>query len=88
MLYDDADTRRTRCRTVDADFSDDEKGVAMTNEQAIAKLSAIYGAIDMVKDGVFVAKVDNGFEMFRIDEDWLEQRVEVDEHMCRWDVMV
>lgn len=59
----------------------------MTNEQAIAKLSAIYGAIDMVKDGVFVARVENGFEMFRIDEDWLEQRVEVDEHMCRWEAM-
>lgn len=59
----------------------------MTNEQAIAKLSAIYGAIDMVKDGVFVARVENGSEMFRIDEDWLEQRVEVDEHTCRWDVV-
>lgn len=60
----------------------------MTNEQAIAKLSAIYGTIDMVKDGVFVAKVPNGFEMFRIDDGELEQRVEVDEHTCRWDVMV
>ena len=59
----------------------------MTNEQAIVKLSAIYGHVEMVRDGVFVAKVENGFEMFRIVDGELEQRVEVDEHTCRWDVM-
>ena len=59
----------------------------MTNEQAIAKLSAIYGHVEILRDGVFVAKQGDVFEMFRIVDGELEQRVEVDEHTCRWDVM-
>lgn len=59
----------------------------MTNEQAIAKLSAIYGHVEMVRDGVFVAKKGSNFEMFRIEGEKILRRVDVDEHTCRWDVM-
>lgn len=87
MLYDDADARGTHCRTVDADISDDEKGVIMTNEQAIAKLSAIYGYVEMVKDGVFVSKKGSNFEMFRIEGETILRRVDVDFHAVEWEVV-
>lgn len=59
----------------------------MTNEQAIEKLSAIYGAIDSPKDGVFAAKVGNNFEMFRLEDGVLEHRVDVDYHTCVWEAV-
>ena len=59
----------------------------MTNEQAIAKLSAIYGHVEMVRDGVFVAKRGDAFEMFRLTDGVLEHRTDVDFHTVRWDVM-
>lgn len=59
----------------------------MSNEQAIERLSEEYGTIEMAKDGVFVAKVEDGFEMFRLEDGVLEKRVEVDEHTCRWELL-
>ena len=59
----------------------------MSNEQAIAKLSAIYGYVEMVRDGVFVAKQGDVFEMFRLTDGVLEHRTDVDFHTVRWDVM-
>lgn len=59
----------------------------MSNEQAIAKLSAIYGAIDMVKDGVFVSKKGSNFEMFRIDGETIQRRVDVDFHTVEWEAI-
>ena len=57
----------------------------MSNEQAIAKLSAIYGHVEMVRDGVFVAKWGDAFEMFRLTDGVLEQRFDDDVHYCRWE---
>lgn len=59
----------------------------MTNEQAIERLTKEYGTIDMVKDGVFVAKVPNGFEMFRLEDGALEHRTDPDYHTCIWEVI-
>lgn len=59
----------------------------MSNEQAIAKLSAIYGYAEMVRDGVFVAKVEDGFEMFRIEDGQLEQRTDPDYHTVKWEAV-
>ena len=59
----------------------------MSNEQAIAKLSAIYGHVEMVRDGVFVAKQGDVFKMFRLSDGVLEHRTDVDFHTVRWDVM-
>lgn len=59
----------------------------MTNEQAIAKLSAIYGHVEMVKDGVFVSKKGSNFEMFRIEDETIQRRVDVDYHTVKWDVI-
>ena len=59
----------------------------MSNEQAIAKLSAIYGHVEMVRDGVFVAKRGDAFEMFRIEDGNLERRVDVDFHTVKWEVI-
>ena len=50
-----------------------------------AKLSAIYGHVEMVRDGVFVTRVPNGFEMFRLRGDILEQRFDDEVHSCRWE---
>ena len=58
----------------------------MSNEQAIAKLSAIYGHVEMVRDGVFVAKRGDAFEMFRMTDGNLERRVDVDYHTVKWEV--
>ena len=57
----------------------------MTSEQAIAKLSAIYGHVEMVRDGVFVAKQGDVFKMFRLRGDILEQRFDDEVHSCRWE---
>ena len=57
----------------------------MTNEQAIAKLSAIYGHAEMVRDGVFVSKKGSNFEMFRLEDGNLERRVDVDYHTVKWE---
>lgn len=57
----------------------------MTNEQAIEKLSAIYGHVEMVRDGVFVANRGDAFEMFRLTDGVLEQRFDDDVHSCRWE---
>ena len=57
----------------------------MSNEQAIEKLSAIYGHVEMVRDGVFVAKWGDAFEMFRLNEGVLEHRVDVDFHTVKWE---
>ena len=57
----------------------------MSNEQAIAKLSAIYGHVEMVRDGVFVANRGDAFEMFRLTDGVLEQRFDDDVHSCRWE---
>ena len=59
----------------------------MSNEQAIAKLTAIYGHVEMVRDGVFVSKKGSNFEMFRLTDGVLEHRTDVDFHTVRWDVM-
>ena len=59
----------------------------MSNEQAIAKLSAIYGHVEMVRDGVFVAKVENGFEMFRLTDGVLEHRTDPDYHTVKLEVI-
>lgn len=59
----------------------------MTNEQAIEKLSAIYGAINSPKEGVFAARVGSNFEMFRLEDGVLEHRVDVDYHTCIWEVI-
>lgn len=59
----------------------------MTNEQAIAKLSASYGHVEMVKDGVFVSKKGSNFEMFRIDGETIQRRVDVDFHTVEWEVI-
>ena len=58
----------------------------MSNEQAIAKLTAIYGKIDTPKDGVFAAKVGSSFEMFRLTDGNLERRVDVYFHTVKWEV--
>lgn len=58
----------------------------MSNEQAIAKLSAIYGHVEMVRDGVFVAKRGDAFEMFRIEGEAIQRRVDVDFHTVKWEV--
>lgn len=57
----------------------------MTNEEAIAKLSVSYGAIEMVKDGVFVANRGDAFEMFRLTDGVLEHRTDPDYHTCVWE---
>ena len=57
----------------------------MSNEQAIVKLSAIYGHVEMVRDGVFVSKKGSNFEMFRLRGDILEQRFDDEVHSCRWE---
>lgn len=57
----------------------------MSNEQAIAKLNAIYGNVEMVRDGVFVSKKGSNFEMFRLLGDILEQRFDDEVHCCRWE---
>ena len=59
----------------------------MSNEQAIAKLSAIYGHVEMVRDGVFVAKRGDAFEMFRIEGETIQRRVDVDFHTVKWEVI-
>ena len=59
----------------------------MTNEQAIAKLSARYGHVEMVKDGVFVSKKGSNFEMFRIEGETIQRRVDVDFHTVKWEVI-
>ena len=59
----------------------------MTNEQAIEKLNAIYGHVEMVKDGVFVAKRGDVFEMFRIEGETIQRRVDVDFHTVEWEVI-
>ena len=59
----------------------------MTNEQAIEKLNAIYGHVEMVKDGVFVAKRGDVFEMFRIEDETIQRRVDVDFHTVEWEVI-
>lgn len=59
----------------------------MTEAEAIETLSALYGFVDKLKEGVFAVRVANGFEMFRLSDGVLEQRVEVDMHTCRWDVL-
>ena len=59
----------------------------MTNEQAIAKLSAIYGHVEMVRDGVFVANKGSNFEMFRIEDETIQRRVDVDFHTVKWEVI-
>ena len=59
----------------------------MTNEQAIAKLSAIYGHVEMVRDGVFVAKQGDVFKMFRLTDGVLERCVDVDYHTCVWEAV-
>ena len=59
----------------------------MTNEQAIAKLSAIYGYVEMVRDGVFVSKEGSNFEMFRIEDEAIQRRVDVDYHTVEWEVV-
>ena len=58
----------------------------MTNEQAIAKLSAIYGHVEMVRDGVFVSKKGSNFEMFRLTDGVLERRTDPDYHTVKWEV--
>ena len=58
----------------------------MTNEQAIARLTEEYGAIEMVKDGVFVSKKGSNFEMFRIEDEMIQRRVDVDFHTAKWEV--
>ena len=58
----------------------------MSNEQAIAKLSAIYGHVEMVRDGVFVAKQGDSFEMFRLTDGVLEHRTDPDYHTVKWEV--
>ena len=58
----------------------------MTNEQAIAKLSAIYGHVEMVRDGVFVSKKGSNFEMFRIEDEAIQRRMDVDYHTVEWEV--
>ncbi len=59
----------------------------MSNEQAIAKLSTIYGHVEMVKDGVFVSKKGSNFEMFRIEDETILRRVDVDFHTVEWEVI-
>lgn len=59
----------------------------MTNEQAIAKLSAIYGHVEMVRDGVFVSKKGSNFEMFRLEGGVLEHRTDPDYHTVKWEVV-
>ena len=59
----------------------------MTNEQTIAKLSAIYGHVEMVRDGVFVSKKGSKFEMFRIEDEAIKRRVDVDFHTVKWEVV-
>ena len=58
----------------------------MTNEQAVVKLSARYGHVEMVKDGVFVSKKGSNFEMFRIEGETIQRRVDVDFHTVKWEV--
>lgn len=57
----------------------------MTNEQAIERLTEEHGAIEMVKDGVFVANRGDAFEMFRLTDGVLEQRFDDEVHSCRWE---
>jgi len=59
----------------------------MTNEQAILFLTEKYGKIDMVKDGVFVAKKGPNFEMFRLNDGVLEHRTDPDYHTCVWEAV-
>lgn len=59
----------------------------MTNEQAIVKLSAIYGHVEMVRDGVFVSKKGSNFEMFRLTDGVLEHRTDPDYHTVKWEVI-
>ena len=59
----------------------------MSNEQAIAKLTAIYGHVEMVRDGVFVSKKGSNFEMFRLTDGVLEHRTDPDYHTVKWEVV-
>lgn len=59
----------------------------MTTEQAINMLSARYGQITTVKDGVFAARDGSNFELFRLEDDILERRFDIDEHTCVWEVV-
>ena len=59
----------------------------MSNEQAIAKLSAIYGHVEMVRDGVFVSRIGSNFEMFRVEGETIQRRVDVDFHTVKWEVI-
>ena len=59
----------------------------MSNEQAIAKLTAIYGHVEMVRDGVFVSKKGSNFEMFRLTDGVLEHRTDTDYHTVKWEVV-
>ena len=59
----------------------------MSNEQAIEKLTAIYGHVEMVRDGVFVSKKGSNFEMFRLTDGVLEHRTDPDYHTVKWEVV-
>lgn len=59
----------------------------MTTEQAITMLSARYGHILTVKDGVFAARDGHNFELFRLEDGRLERRFDPDEHTCVWEVV-
>jgi len=59
----------------------------MTNEQAVERLTEEYGAIEMVRDGVFVAKQGDVFEMFRLTDGVLEHRTDPDYHTVKWEVI-
>jgi len=57
----------------------------MTPTNAIIKLKALHGTVDVLNTNLFAVTEDGTRLLYRIKSDVLERRADIDEHTCVWE---
>ena len=60
----------------------------MTPTNAIIKLKALHGNVDVLNPNLFVVTENRKHVLYRIKSDVLERRVDIDNHTCRWEPVI
>jgi len=57
----------------------------MTNAQAIIKLNALYGDVQLLKPNLYGVKGNGTRAMYRLEDGILYKKIDIDMHTCGWE---
>lgn len=60
----------------------------MTPTNAISKLKALHGNVYVINPSLFAVTENGSRVLYRLKNDVLQRRVDIDNHACRWEPIV